>query len=355
MTRYLFVTWDGGGNLDPELAVANELQVRGHEVRFLGHSAQEQRIRDAGMVFSTYITAKPFDGREPHSTARMLALVSDRTMGRDVLTSLETAPADVVVVDGLLFGVMQSLRAAGRSWVTFAHAFDSYWRKAARGPLGLALRLRGCPLLSLYDAGSPTLVMALPGLDHGAGDVVHAGPTATGQPATPREKTILVSFSTFGFASLVGLWQRTFDALGGVDARVLATVGPSVPVSRLRIPESVEVHQWLPHAEVLPEASLVISHGGHGTAMAALAHDVPLLILPLDRRSDQPLVGRAIARAGAGLSLSRNSRPARIGAAAEQLLADGPHRAAAARLGAEIREFDGRRRAADILEKERPD
>jgi UDP:flavonoid glycosyltransferase YjiC (YdhE family) len=87
--------------------------------------------------------------------------------------------------------------------------------------------------------------------------------------------------------------------------------------------------------------------------MAALAHDVPLLILPLDRRSDQPLVGRAIARSGAGQSISRNSRPARIRAAVEQLLADGPHRAAATRLGSEIRDLDGRRRAADILEKAR--
>ena len=47
--------------------------------------------------------------------------------------------------------------------------------------------------------------------------------------------------------------------------------------------------------------------------------------------------------------LPKYARPAVIRAAVVALLADGPHRAAAARLGDSIREQDGAARAVDLL------
>ena len=35
MSRIAFVTWHGGGNLGPALAIARELQRRGHRAAFL--------------------------------------------------------------------------------------------------------------------------------------------------------------------------------------------------------------------------------------------------------------------------------------------------------------------------------
>ena len=48
MADILFVTWDGGGNVPPALAIARRMQARGHTVRFLGHAAQADRLRAAG-------------------------------------------------------------------------------------------------------------------------------------------------------------------------------------------------------------------------------------------------------------------------------------------------------------------
>jgi len=70
----------------------------------------------------------------------------------------------------------------------------------------------------------------------------------------------------------------------------------------------------------------------------------------VESKTDQPYVGRAAERAGAGRTLGRRASAARIRATIEELLADGPHRAAAAGLGAEIRAQDGRRGGADLLE-----
>jgi hypothetical protein len=61
----------------------------------------------------------------------------------------------------------------------------------------------------------------------------------------------------------------------------------------------VEAHPYVPHDEIMPSASLVIGHGGHSTTMRSLAHGVPLLIPPMHRILDQPMIGKALAAAGA--------------------------------------------------------
>lgn len=67
------------------------------------------------------------------------------------------------------------------------------------------------------------------------------------------------------------------------------------------------MHRRLDHQEIMPAGSMVVGHGGHGTTMTALAHDLPLLILPLDSGSDQPFVGRVVEVAGTGRTMSKRS------------------------------------------------
>jgi UDP:flavonoid glycosyltransferase YjiC (YdhE family) len=346
----LFVTWDGGGNVPPAVGIAEELKARGHRVRFLGHARQAPGFAERGLEFTAYPTARPFDSTRPASPLTVVATFGDRAMGTDVLAELAARPADVVVVDCLLFGVMDALRTAGRSYVGLEHSFDTCWRNLAKGPMGLVLRLRGFKPLSLLDGGEPTMAATLRELDEGHGDVVHTGPVVAGVPATPERPTVLVSLSTFAFRGLEATWQRVLDAVAPLPVRVIATTGPAVDASRLSVPAGVELHSWLPHAEVMPEVSLVVGHGGHATTMTALAHDLPLLVLPMDSKTDQPYVGRTIQRAGAGRTMGRRSGTAKIRAAVEELLEEGPHRAAAARLGARVRQLDGRRAGADLVE-----
>lgn len=355
MSTILFATWDGGGNVPPMLGIAAELQSRGHRVRVLGHPGQSERFARAGLSFASYPHGRPFTSTTPSSTMTMLGVFGDRAMGRDVVAELASEPADVVVVDCLLFGVMDALRETGRSYVVLEHSLDTYFRRTAKGPLGWLMRLRGFQPLDLIDDGSPVLTVSLEELDAGHGDVVHTGPVLGDVPpaalTAPREPAVLLSLSTFAFPALTRTWQRALDAVDGLAARVVATTGPAVDADTLRVPENVEIHRWLPHDEVMPQVSLLIGHGGHATTMAALAHDVPVLVLPVDAKTDQAHLGGALERAGVGRKLSRRSSPATIRAAIEELLADGSHREAVARMGVRIRELDGRRRAADVVEQ----
>jgi UDP:flavonoid glycosyltransferase YjiC (YdhE family) len=100
----------------------------------------------------------------------------------------------------------------------------------------------------------------------------------------------------------------------------------------------------------MPGVSLVVGHGGHSTTMLALAHDLPLLVLPMHPLVDQPMVGKAVEAAGAGRRLAKRSSPRALRPVIEELLGEGAHRSAAARLGAEIRALRGLATAADRIE-----
>jgi UDP:flavonoid glycosyltransferase YjiC (YdhE family) len=144
--------------------------------------------------------------------------------------------------------------------------------------------------------------------------------------------------------------QRILDATEALPATVIVTTGPVVDPASLRLPRNAVAHRWVPHAGVMPQVSMVIGHGGHSTTMLALAHDLPLLVLPMHPLVDQPMVGKAIEAAGAGRRLPKRSSPRTLRPAIEALLADGAHRAAAARLGAQVRELRGAETAAERIE-----
>jgi UDP:flavonoid glycosyltransferase YjiC (YdhE family) len=81
-----------------------------------------------------------------------------------------------------------------------------------------------------------------------------------------------------------------------------------------------------------------------------LAHDLPVLVMPMHPMLDQKMVGQSLVDAGAGRLLSKAAKPAAIAAAVTELMSDGPHRAAAARLGAAIRTTSGARAGAELVE-----
>ena len=88
------------------------------------------------------------------------------------------------------------------------------------------------------------------------------------------------------------------------------------------------------HSGVMRAASAVVTHGGHGTVMRALAHGLPLLCLPMGRDQDD-VAARVVAR-GAGLRLSAGASAAEIRVALGRLLVEPSYQAAARALGRAI-------------------
>lgn len=358
MAEILFVTWDGGGNLPPTLGIASELRARGHHVRFLGHPAQSPALAAADVEVWSSQHARAFSSGERHTPLSMMAAFGDRGMGRDLLAAIEDRPADLVVIDCLMFGAMDTARRAGLRYAVLEHFYDGYYENGClRGPLGLSLRLRRlAPRLALGSARA-RLVTTLPELDQPvrstSASLVWTGPVVDHAPVEPdrdADPMVLISLSTFAFAGMTDCLQRLVDAVASIGTRAVVTTGPVVDPTDIHAPPGIEVHRFVPHVELLPAASLLVGHGGHGTTMQALAHDLPVLVMPMDRLTDQPLVGRSIENAGAGRVVPKEAAVAELVPAIAALLADGPHRHAAARLGEIIRSRPGARLAADALE-----
>jgi MGT family glycosyltransferase len=76
-------------------------------------------------------------------------------------------------------------------------------------------------------------------------------------------------------------FRPLLDALGEAEVGALVTVGRDVDPTELgAVPPNVRVERFVPQAQVLPAASVVISHGGSGTLLGTLAAGVPLVLVP---------------------------------------------------------------------------
>ena len=356
MADILFVTWDGGGNVPPATGIAGELVARGHAVRFLGHASQREALVRSGFETVPTRHARDFDNTRDYSPLSMMATFGDRGMGRDLLDAIRLRPADLVVVDCMQFGAMRAAADAGLRYAVLEHMYDAAYRRGILGgPMGASLRLRRLRPQQALDRAGARILTTIPALDPlptPPPNLRRVGPVVA---VAPHEETdgrlILVSLSTFGFPRMRENLQAVLDATRDLDARVVVTTGPVVDPDSLRTGPGVEVHRYVPHVEVMPHARLVVGHGGHGTTMQALAHDLPVLVMPMDRLTDQPHVGRSLAEAGAGRVVRKGAPAKRITPLVAELLADGPHRRAAARLGAEVRSLPGARLGADVVEE----
>ena len=149
------------------------------------------------------------------------------------------------------------------------------------------------------------------------------------EPARPDERPlVLVSFSTT-FQNHVRVLQHIIDGLAELPVRVLVTLGPTIAPEELSPATNSRVIASAPHGPLMRAASLVITHGGHGTLARAMANRLPMLIIPHGR--DQNGNAARIVAHGAGLALPPAASAVEIGGAATRLLGD-PAYAAAARL-----------------------
>jgi len=361
MARILFVTWDGGGNLGPALGIARALARRRHRVEFLGHGRQEVAVRAGGFGFHEFRHAVPWppvpsDAR-PGPPA-VIGVFTDPGPGVDIAELCEREPADLVVIDHLLWGALNAAADMGLSHATLVHTFLGQQRDLwSQGPGATLAGQSGYEPVRLWLRSRLVVVATLPELDPAGGEklpdkVRFTGPVWQGVPrpaVSPAEPLVLVSLSTLHQSGQVQVLQTILDGLAGMPLHAVVTTGQGVDPASLRAPRNAEVVGFADHAEVMARASLVISHGGHATAMAALSRDLPLLLIPVFPLGDQPVIARTLHAKGAAIALATESSPAQVGESVERLLSDPSYGKAAARLGELIKRRDGAETAADCL------
>jgi UDP:flavonoid glycosyltransferase YjiC (YdhE family) len=124
-----------------------------------------------------------------------------------------------------------------------------------------------------------------------------------------------------------------------LDLDVLAVVGARDDLDALRgMSDRIRVERFVAQAAVLPYADVVVSHGGSGTLLGALAAGLPQLVLPYG--ADQFTNGEDIERVGGGRCMAPADATAEaVARTVSELLEVASYRAVAAGIGAEIAEM----------------
>lgn len=148
------------------------------------------------------------------------------------------------------------------------------------------------------------------------------------------------------------LLRAAAQGLGHLPIQLIMTTGTDRDPENLDLgPRSPNTHvvRWLSHSELLPRTDVVVTTGGAGTVMAALAAGVPLVVVPTEW--DKPENAQRVVEAGVGLRLSPGRcTPRRLAAAVERVLDDASFRRNAQRLAAVLAGYGGPVRAAELLE-----
>lgn len=281
-------------------------------------AAESQDIPFAVLIPNIYPV--PVPGRPPMGTGskpartgvgrlrdRVVGAMSNRVMGHYVLPRLNAVRTDLRLA--AVRSPWDQLHAARRQLILSSRSFD------LPGAFPVTVRHVG-PILD--DPGWT-----------GAGDWT----------APPGDDPLVLVALSSTFQGQTTCVQNIVDALGDLPVRGLVTTGRGLDPGEVRSRQHVTVVRSAPHQAIMPEAAIVITHGGHGTVMKALVAGVPLVILPHGR--DQPDNAIRVAFRGAGLTVPRTASAAKIGAAVREILSAPSYARAARRLGASIRDGVG--------------
>jgi hypothetical protein len=147
------------------------------------------------------------------------------------------------------------------------------------------------------------------------------------------------------------LFERALAGLRELPGSVVVTVGREIDPGILGAqPANVVVQQFVAQSLLLPRASLVVSHAGSGSVLGALAHGVPMVLLPMG--ADQPLNAERAEALGVALTLDAATAGAEaIRRAAATVLADASYRLNAERVRDEIAALPGPVHAVALLER----
>ncbi|WP_213450434.1 glycosyltransferase [Rhizomonospora bruguierae] len=380
MARFLWASFDGGGNVPPSLGVARELVRRGHEVSFAGRPELVRRMRRDGLpaieLTRSYAHADRYDW---HPRGRLFAYLTSPAVGDELLALAKAEGPDVMIIDAMFGGALAAAPRFGLPTAvmlhTFLHRTIDGWRVLMADESDARARSGFDPLPPLEAMwGEPDLLhvnslrqldcapkVRWPNIRHGAPILTDDGravPVELPWPAGDPHPVALISFSTALAQASLGKVQRSLDALADLPVHPVATVGDAIDPAALAIPANAHVVRFAKHNPLVERAALVLTHGGHGTAMRALAHGVPLVCLAgraADQEGvaalDQPRIAAFCEEREVGRMVDADAPAERIRAAARAVLEDPRYRANARAVGALLGARSGAAEAASAVER----
>lgn len=368
--RVLVATVGQSGHTNPLVPLAAELAGAGHDVLWATGPEMQDALGAAGLravVAGTTLAewfrrlgertrGAPGEGvpgpRKPYwFVPRLFCEVGAADMIDDLLRIARDFRPDAVLFDSRCYAAPAVARVVGAAPVLRAvttllppeverlagDAMSPLWAELGIGTPELAGAFDGLVLSewpAALDDPSPyvgrTIHRVAPAPPTGAAPDWLAGWTAAQGDRPMVYATLGTVFAAPGPIQLVA------DALDGADVSAILTVGRLVDPRDVRAPANVRVERYVPQDRLLPHCAAVVSHGGSGTTLGALAHGLPHVAVP--QGADQFINAALIERHGAGVRLLPPAATAgAVRAALLAVLADPTYPAAAQRLADRMR------------------
>jgi UDP:flavonoid glycosyltransferase YjiC (YdhE family) len=388
--QFLVAAFGDPGHVFPAIALGRALAGRGHAVTIETWEERRAAVEGAGLGFAAAEEYRMFPPPDPDSAEGAHAAEAARALlplleemrphavVSDILTLAPALAAEVagvplatliphiypVVEPGLPFfaiGLQPPRTPLGRAvWRSGQRALN-VGLEQGRSDLNRQRARLGLPPTERFHGGiSPELALVgtFPQLEYPRrwpAGVEVTGPMRFEIPhpevelPAGEDPLVLVAPST-AHDSGNHLVRTALKALAEEPVRVVATTNRVVPQSPIEVPDNATLVDWVSYSQMMPAASLVISHGGHGTVARALGAGTPVLISPII--GDMSETAMRVRWAKAGLSLPwRLCRPSPLRWAARRILADPSFTAHAAKLAAWSQRNDGAERGAQLVEK----
>jgi UDP:flavonoid glycosyltransferase YjiC (YdhE family) len=378
--RILFTFVGGAGHALPLIPIARAAENRGHAVAFTGHSGMAATIQNEGFTCFSKTREAPATPqrrpllpvsreREEQDLRERFARQAAGERAREILDVQDQWQPDVIVCDEVDFG---SMTAAERRQVPYASvlviaAGSLGRREVIGGPLHELRVAHGLPpdpelkMLSRYLVLSPfppsyrDPAFPLPATAHTIrpltidctpGDVMP--PWFDDLPNTP---IVYFTLGTEFNLESGDLFARVLAGLSELPISLVVTVGRQIdPAEFAPQPANVHIERYILQATLLPRCTATVSHGGSGSVMGALAHGLPMVLIPMG--ADQPLNGDRCAALGVARVLDPiEASPEGVRAAVVTVLTDPTYRRRAEQLRDEIAVLPGPDYALDLLER----
>ena len=379
--RILFTFAGGSGHADPLVPIAVAARAVGHSTAFAGRRSGLTLAETLGFTIFADGDATPGADRDvspllPLDMEREYAVLRDYYAGNEarhraaaIVDLIGSWDPDLIVCDEVDFGAAIAAERCGLPQATvFVTASGTFIRPdVVTEPLNALRAAHGLrsepelPLSSRYLAISPfppSLRDPTSPLPANAVSIRHqpvvppdgdgSGPGRVIDPARP---TVYVTLGTVFNTESGDLFERVLAGLRERPIHVVVTVGRDVDPARFgRQPENLHIERYIPQSALLPHCDLVINHGGSGSVVGALAHGLPMVVIPMG--ADQSLNAARCEQLGVGVALDAvDATPETIGGAVADVLQEPSHREAAEALRDEIASLPGPETVVPLLER----
>jgi UDP:flavonoid glycosyltransferase YjiC (YdhE family) len=352
--RILFAFAGGQGHFDPLVPLARVALAAGHDVAVAGREDMIEAIRERGFeAISSPGTAPdpaarmPLKAYDPVDEERALREWYAGTLARERAAALveigRARGAEAIVRDEADFGARVAAERLGlpSACVLVIIGAGFVRPEAVAEPIAALREAHGLG----GDAPEETVLAPFPpSLRSVPGALAFRG----GDPPAADGDAVYLTLGTVFNAESGDLLPRALAGLRRLGVPLVVTTGRQIDPAELGPqPPHVRVQRWIPQEELLPWCRAVVSQAGSGIALAALAHGLPSVFLPVG--ADQPHTAARVAGLGAGVVVDPLTASADdIAAAVTRVVEEGTFRGAALRVRDEYLALPS---AAEALER----